>query len=82
VSVESGTVSRRHAQLTIGRGAARLEDLGSSNGTFVGDEPIDGPTSLTDGDSFSLGSVRITLRVLPGDRRGTLSGAKSRPRKG
>jgi DNA-binding winged helix-turn-helix (wHTH) protein len=68
VRVESGTVSRSHAKLTLGRGVARLEDLGSSNGTFVRGEEIEGPAALKDGDTFALGSMRITLKVLPSDR--------------
>lgn len=48
-------------------GPASLEDLGSKNGTWVGDVRIDGPIELADGDAFRLGSVRITLRLRPAD---------------
>ena len=60
-------VSREHARLTIARGAATLEDLGSRNGTFRGGERITAPVALCDGDVIQLGPVLMTYRVwLPG----------------
>ncbi|PYQ19435.1 MAG: hypothetical protein DMF81_21915 [Acidobacteria bacterium] len=40
------------------------EDLVSLNGTFVRGERLKGPARLEDGDEFTLGSVRLTFRVL------------------
>ena len=39
-------VSRRHAQLTLKYNQAFIQDLGSSNGTFVNDEPVTKITRL------------------------------------
>ena len=64
ILLESPGVSRRHARLTIARGSATIEDLGSKNGTLVGDQPVKGPTSLGDGDTITIGSVKLTLSVL------------------
>jgi FHA domain len=57
-------VSRRHALITISEGSATIEDLGSKNGTFVGEERVDGRRSLGDGDLISVGPVKLTLSVL------------------
>ena len=65
VQVDSGTVSRRHARLTLGAGAPVVVDLGSTNGTWVNDARIDGPVELADGDSFRVGSVKIRLKLRP-----------------
>jgi hypothetical protein len=63
ICLSSPGVSRRHALITIAQGAARIEDLGSKNGTFVGNRRLDGVRSLCDGDTISVGSVTLTLRV-------------------
>jgi pSer/pThr/pTyr-binding forkhead associated (FHA) protein len=65
-------VSRRHAQLTSDGTRWFVEDLGSSNGTFVGqasgplpDEPISvGPrTELDDDDRLYVGAwTRVVVR--------------------
>jgi len=57
-------VSRRHAQIRIGAGTERpvLTDLGSTNGTFVRGEQVDGPTPLADGDVIKVGSVTVKFR--------------------
>ena len=68
ILLDSPGVSRRHARLTISAGGASIEDLGSKNGTFVGDRRVEGTRSLDDGDTIRVGSVKLTfsLRQLPG----------------
>jgi DNA-binding winged helix-turn-helix (wHTH) protein len=56
-------VSREHARLTIARGSATLEDLGSRNGTFRAGERVTAPVTLRDGDQIQLGPVLMTFRV-------------------
>lgn len=46
VLVEVESVSRRHAQLTVNSDHVLIEDLGSSNGTFVNGQPVSEPTRL------------------------------------
>lgn len=48
-------VSRRHAVLEIEGGAVYLEDLASTNGTFVDDERLDGRMPLSNGKIFRVG---------------------------
>jgi len=57
-------VSRRHAMVRISADGATIEDLGSKNGTFVGDQLIEGARSLMDGDIIRVGSVELRLAVL------------------
>src|SRR4029077_1836719 len=61
--IDGTTVSRRHARITIANGAATIEDLDSTNGTYVNGTRISAPTRLTPGDEFALGSE--VLRVRP-----------------
>ena len=64
IFLNSPGVSRRHALITISADRAAIEDLGSKNGTFVGDERVDGARSLGDGDIIRVGSVKLTVKVL------------------
>ena len=65
VWIDAPGVSRHHARLVIEGADATVEDLGSKNGTFVGDEPVESPRRLADGDQIRLGPVVITFRVPP-----------------
>lgn len=53
-------VSRRHARLTLRGDSYFLEDLGSSNGTFLNGELVTVATPLNPGDQISLGHA-VTL---------------------
>ena len=63
IALESSTVSRHHARLTIAGGEATLEDLGSKNGTWVGPVEVTSPTPLKNGDSIRLGSLVVTIHA-------------------
>ena len=63
VFLNAAGVSRRHARIGISAGRATIEDLGSKNGTFVGDRRVEGARSLGDGDIIGIGSVKLTLRI-------------------
>jgi hypothetical protein len=58
-------VSRKHAQFSFEDGEWSVEDLGSSNGTFVlrGDFERVESAALTDGDEISFGNARFVFRV-------------------
>jgi len=60
ISISDATsLSRRHASLTYRIESVILEDLGSTNGTFVNDVRIEEPTLLRSGDRFQIGSVHF-----------------------
>lgn len=52
-------VSGHHARIVRKRGRFILEDLGSTNGTFVNGHPITTPTELSDGDRIDLGQASV-----------------------
>ena len=64
VSLDSPSVSRRHARILVAGGQATLEDLGSKNGTLVNDRRVGSPQPLADRDTLSVGSVELTFRIL------------------
>ncbi len=49
------TVSGRHALLIPSPGGWTIRDLGSTNGTWVNDKPVEGDRALADGDRIRLG---------------------------
>lgn len=49
-------VSRHHARIHLHGGGAFIEDLGSSNGTFLNGWPVQGRMPLSPGDQVRLGS--------------------------
>jgi DNA-binding winged helix-turn-helix (wHTH) protein len=57
-------VSRKHARIRIdGSHRAAIEDLGSTNGTFLHGRPIEGPMPLADGDVIQVGTAELTFRA-------------------
>jgi predicted component of type VI protein secretion system len=56
-------VSRRHAAIREAGDGVSIEDLGSTNGTYVNGERIDAPRPLRDGDEVKIGSTVWRLRT-------------------
>lgn len=56
-------VSSRHARVFLDKGLIWLEDLGSTNGTFLGTEELAGKIPLAPGVQFTVG--RTLLEILP-----------------
>lgn len=61
IQIDHESVSRRHALVTIGEQKAVVKDLGSTNGTYVNDEPVT-ERVLKDGDLIKVG--RTILKYL------------------
>lgn len=63
-------VSRRHAIIRVDSRNRRvmLEDLGSTNGTFVRRASVDAEVALTDGDLVQVGTVDLTVRLWAADK--------------
>lgn len=62
---EGAYVSRKHAKITFEDGIWKLEDMGSSNGTFVlrdDFEKVD-EAELSDEAEFALGNARFVFRL-------------------
>jgi pSer/pThr/pTyr-binding forkhead associated (FHA) protein len=58
-------ISRVHALVAVRSGRVYLQDLRSSNGTFVGGERIAGEQEITEGDRISIGNYDLMLHLGP-----------------
>ena len=59
-------LSRRHARIFIdGQGQAIVEDLGSTNGTWVNEERLSAPHICVTGDVLRVGQSTFELEVAP-----------------
>jgi hypothetical protein len=61
IVITSKRVSREHARLVRDGRRVMLEDLNSTNGTFLNDERIIEPMELRDGDIVNVGDVKFTF---------------------
>lgn len=62
IVIGAGYVSARHARFSLMGQNLFVEDLGSTNGTTVNDQPITDPVALNDGDIVTIGDVVIRVR--------------------
>ena len=59
VIIDEDTVSKRHARITWNGGRASVEDLGSSNGTFLNTVRLRKVEQLADNDILGLGTASV-----------------------
>ena len=71
VWLDASRVSREHARISVESAAARvlLEDVGSTNGTFVNGAAVTAPVKLADGDLIEIGTVELRFRVWAGEKQ-------------
>ena len=62
VPFDDAAVSKWHARLHLDGNIANIEDLASTNGTFVNGERIETPTALRRGDRIGLGTNQIVFQ--------------------
>ena len=77
--ITSPAISRRHAKLTREGDGFVLEDLGSSNGTFVNDQRLSGRRTLKSGDRIRLGQAITLAYEAPGVEKPESAGTVVRP---
>jgi pSer/pThr/pTyr-binding forkhead associated (FHA) protein len=58
--IDRALVSRVHCRLTAGLEALNVEDLSSTNGTFVNDQRVE-TGHLANGDRLRLGRIELTV---------------------
>lgn len=63
VAIPERSLSRRHARFTFQRGDVLIEDLGSTNGTFLSGHRVE-QGILKPGDEVVLGEITASLRVI------------------
>ena len=63
VKVNDPYVSRKHAQILFENDKFYIEDLGSTNGTFLNDKLVTGKVVLKDGDIIKLGLAMLKFSL-------------------
>jgi len=63
VQIDAAGVSRRHARILPEHGRFTLEDLGSKNGTYLGEARLERCAELKDGDELRLGQTLVVFRI-------------------
>ena len=61
IALEDAKVSRKHVQLIVEDGQARVSDLGSRNGTLVNGEKLEAESTLLPGDRLQVGDSTIVF---------------------
>ena len=61
IRLEDGFASARHARLVPQGDVMVLEDLGSTNGTYLNGEPLRGPQPLHVGDRIRIGDSEFSF---------------------
>jgi EmrB/QacA subfamily drug resistance transporter len=79
LQVLDSEVSRVHAKVTVRDGVATIDDLHSSNGTYVDGERILARQTLAPGDRIQIGeaTIELTSPVFAGETARTLAPAPS-----
>ena len=60
--LEDDYASGRHARFSLQSGVWVLEDLGSTNGTFIGRSKVENPTTVGPGTAVRIGRTVLELR--------------------
>ena len=60
IRLEDPFASSHHARITREGPVIVIEDLGSTNGTYLNDAPLAGPSPLHDGDGIRIGDSEFT----------------------
>jgi pSer/pThr/pTyr-binding forkhead associated (FHA) protein len=70
VWLDAPGVSRRHAAIRVDSATRRvtLEDLGSTNGTFLHRSRVRTEVALQDEDEIKIGTVMLTIRLWAPDK--------------
>ena len=64
VSIVDPSISRRHVEVTAADGRIVVNDLGSSNGSFINGERLQGSAEVRDGDLLRLGDAELKVRAI------------------
>ncbi|GAB2473224.1 FHA domain-containing protein [Jatrophihabitans fulvus] len=60
--LEDDYASTRHARISLQDGLWVVEDLGSTNGTYLGQRKLDGPVAMEPGTPLRIGKTVLELR--------------------
>jgi len=59
LALNHGSVSRRHARISVTQKGVMVEDMGSQNGSTVNGKPVKGETPIRPGDVLRIGYVPL-----------------------
>lgn len=62
-SLDDQTVSSKHARLAYRKQQWWLEDLASTNGTFLNGDAVNTPMVITHGDELRLGHIEVRIEI-------------------
>jgi predicted component of type VI protein secretion system len=80
IVINDAEISRKHARLVAQAGGFILEDLGSTNGTFVNGQRLMGPHPLRSGELILLGeNVSLAYEPLHYDADATMMASSGAP---
>jgi len=77
---DDGEVSRSHAVVRATDDGVEVEDLGSTNGTFVNERRISEPATLSSGDIVRVGQTRFDVEIEEDPNKTIVSGVLAPPR--
>jgi hypothetical protein len=80
VAINDAEVSRKHARLSLHGTAYVIQDLGSTNGTFVNGQRITGSQVLNVGDTVSFGENIVLIYEAALDPNATIISSSQVPR--
>lgn len=63
ITIDDSFVSGSHAEIVFDQGAWWLQDMGSTNGTFVNNQPVRSRVRIANGDVLQFGRVRLRAHV-------------------
>lgn len=61
--IANETVSARHARLSYHHKQWWVEDMNSTNGTYLNDERLSVPTVIVEGDELRCGQVSLLIKI-------------------
>ena len=62
IHLEDPFASSQHARIARQGHVLVIEDLGSTNGTYLNEEPLDGPQPLRPGDRIRIGDCEFSYQ--------------------
>lgn len=80
IVINDAEISRKHCRMKLQGNGYVIEDLGSTNGTWVDEQRISGQYQLSHGNTIRLGdNITLTYEVVGHDADATIASASAAP---